>query len=139
MSNGINSVTIIGRAGQDCEMRVMPNGNSVATLSLATSESWKDKQSGERQESTEWHRCAAFGKLAEICGQYIKKGSMIYICGKLKTRKYEKDGQTHYSTEIIFNEMQMLDSRDKTGTAQPANNQGQHQQDDNFQDKDIPF
>jgi len=111
MSNGVNKVIIIGRLGQDVELRYMPNGNVVANLSLATSETWKDKTTGEKQERTEWHKVTAFRKLAEIMGEYLKKGSQVYIEGRLQTDKYDKDGQTHYATKIIADKMQMLDSK----------------------------
>jgi len=111
MARGINKVILIGNLGQDPEVRFMPNGGAVTNFSVATSESWKDKNTGQQQERTEWHRCVAFGKLAEICGAYLKKGSKVYVEGKLQTRKWQKDGQDQYTTEIVIGEMQMLDSR----------------------------
>jgi len=111
MSSGINKVILIGRLGQDPEVRYMPNGNAVANVTIATSESWKDKNTGEKQERTEWHKVTAFRKLAEIMGEYLKKGSQVYIEGRLQTDKYDKDGQTHYATKIIADKMQMLDSK----------------------------
>ena len=110
-SRGINKVILVGNLGNDPEVRYMPNGNAVANVSLATSESWKDKTTGEQQEKTEWHRVVFFNRLAEIIEQYVKKGSKIYIEGKLQTRSWEQDGVKRYSTEIVANEMQMLDSR----------------------------
>ena len=110
-SRGINKVIIVGNLGKDPEQRSMPSGKAVTNITVATSEVWKDKQSGEQKEMTEWHRVVFFDRLAEIAGQYLKKGSKVYLEGRLQTRKYEKDGQTHYSTEIVANEMQMLDSR----------------------------
>lgn len=110
-SRGVNRVILIGNLGKDPEQRSMPSGKAVANITVATSETWKDKQSGEQKEITEWHRVVAFDRLAEIMGQYLKKGSKVYIEGRLQTRKYEKDGQTHYSTEIVANEMQMLDAK----------------------------
>jgi single-strand DNA-binding protein len=110
---GVNKVILIGNVGGDPEVRHMPSGDAVANVSLATSESWKDKQ-GQKQERTEWHRVVFFGKLAEIVEQYVRKGSKLYVEGKLRTRKYERDGQTHYSTEVVVDisgTMQMLDSR----------------------------
>lgn len=106
--SSLNQVNLIGRAGGDPETRNLPNGDAVANLSLATSESWKDKTSGEKKEATEWHRLVFFGKLAEIVGKYVQKGGLIYVQGKLKTRKWEKDGVTHYTTEVHVNEMKML-------------------------------
>ena len=106
--NGINKVLLIGRCGKDPEVRFLPSGMPVANFSLATSESRKDKESGEKTEKTEWHRCAAFGKTAEIIQQYVKKGSLLYVDGKLSTSQYEKDGQTHYATQVVVNNMQML-------------------------------
>lgn len=128
MARGVNKVILIGNLGQDPEVRFMPNGNPVANLRIATSDSWMDKQSGQRQERTEWHTVVAFNKLAEIIQQYVKKGSKIYIEGRLQTRKWQgQDGQDRYSTEIVANDMQMLDSRQ--GGQQPQQGyQQQHQQ-----------
>lgn len=136
--NGVNKVIIIGRAGTDGEYRAMPDGKGLCNLSLATSESWKDKNSGEQKEKTEWHRAVCFGRLAEICGQYVKKGDPIYIEGKLATRKWEKDGVTHYSTEIVFNQMQMLGSKNKQDNHAPPSQRQPAQQYDKFDD-DVPF
>lgn len=111
MSKGINKVIIVGNAARDPETRYMPSGAAVTNVTVATSESWKDKHTGERKEQVEWHRVVFFNKLAEIAGQYLQKGSKVYIEGKLVTRSWEKDGQKHYTTEIVANEMQMLDSR----------------------------
>ncbi|HWP95057.1 MAG TPA: single-stranded DNA-binding protein [Gammaproteobacteria bacterium] len=111
MARGVNKVILIGNLGADPEVRYMPSGGAVANIRLATSESWKDKQTGEQQERTEWHNVVFFNRLAEIAGEYLRKGSQIYVEGSLRTRKYEKDGQTHYRTEIIASEMQMLGSR----------------------------
>ncbi len=112
MARGINKVILVGNLGRDPEMRYTPSGSAVANLALATSESWKDKQTGENQERTEWHRIVFFNRLAEIAGEYLKKGSKVYVEGKLQTRKWQdKDGQDRYTTEIVGNEMQMLDSR----------------------------
>lgn len=109
----INSVTLIGRLGKDPEMKYLQSGDPVATFSIATDESYKNK-SGEKVEATEWHRCVAFKKLAEICGQYLQKGSLIYVEGKLKTRKWDdKNGSTHYTTEIIVNQMKMLGKKEE--------------------------
>ncbi|MBC8272856.1 MAG: single-stranded DNA-binding protein [Gammaproteobacteria bacterium] len=115
MARGINKVILVGNLGNDPETRFMPNGNPVTNISIATSESWKDKQSGQQQERTEWHRIVFFNRLAEIAGEYLKKGSKVYIEGALRTRQWDKEGQKHYSTEIIANEMQMLDGRSDGG------------------------
>jgi single-strand DNA-binding protein len=119
-SRGINKVILIGNLGNEPEVRYMSNGKAVANFSLATSESWKDKQSGENQERTEWHRIVMYDKLAEIVQQYVHKGSKLYIEGRLQTRKWQdKDGAERYTTEIVANDMQMLDSRGSGGV--PAN------------------
>ena len=112
MARGINKVILVGNLGADPETRAMPSGSSVANLRIATSESWRDKQTGEQQERTEWHRVALFGRLAEVAAEYLKKGSQVYIEGSLRTRKWtDKQGQERYSTEIIGNDMQMLGGR----------------------------
>jgi single-strand DNA-binding protein len=112
MARGINKVILVGNLGADPETRAMPSGSTVANLRIATSESWRDKQTGEQQERTEWHRVALFGRLAEVAGEYLKKGSQVYIEGSLRTRKWtDKQGQERYSTEIIGNELQMLGGR----------------------------
>ena len=110
---GINKVILVGNLGGDPETRFMPNGGAVTRVSVATSESWKDKQSGENQERTEWHRVVFFNRLAEVAGEYLRKGSKVYLEGALRTRKWQdkSSGQDRYTTEIIANEMQMLDSR----------------------------
>jgi single-strand DNA-binding protein len=110
-SRGINKVILVGNVGQEPETRYMPNGGAVTNLSIATSESWKDKNSGEQQERTEWHRVVFYQRLAEIVAEYVKKGSKIYVEGSLRTRSWEQDGVKRYATEIIANEMQMLDGR----------------------------
>ena len=110
-SRGVNKVILVGNVGNDPEVRYMPNGNAVANVSIATSETWKDKGTGDQQEKTEWHRVVFFNRLAEIVEQYVKKGGKLYIEGRLQTRSWEQDGQKRYSTEIVANEMQMLDSR----------------------------
>jgi single-strand DNA-binding protein len=148
MARGVNKVILIGNLGKDPEVRYMPSGGAVANVTLATSETWKDKQSGEMQERTEWHNVVFFNRLAEIAGEYLKKGSKVYIEGSLRTRKWQgKDGQDRYTTEIVAGEMQMLDSRG--GGSAPA--RGQQQEDrgayepsrpapaaEDFDD-DIPF
>ena len=117
-SRGVNKVILIGNLGQDPDIRTMNNGEQVANFSLATSETWNDRHSGEKREKTEWHRCVAYRRLAEIISQYVRKGSKLYLEGRLETRKWQgNDGQNRYTTEIIVNEMQMLDSRSGgTGT-----------------------
>ncbi len=112
MARGINKVILIGHLGADPETRAMPSGSSVANLRIATTESWRDKQSGEQQERTEWHRVALFGRLAEVASEYLRKGSQVYIEGSLRTRKWQdKQGNERYSTEIVANDMQMLGGR----------------------------
>ncbi|MEZ5542505.1 MAG: single-stranded DNA-binding protein [Pseudomonadota bacterium] len=117
MARGINKVILVGNLGKDPEVRYMPNGNAVANITLATTESWKDKQTGENQEKTEWHRVVLFRRLGEIAGEYLKKGSQVYIEGKLQTRKWQdSSGNDRYTTEIIANEMQMLGGRGGGGS-----------------------
>ncbi len=116
MARGVNKVILIGNLGSDPEVRYTPSGVPVANFSLATSESWSDRTSGERQERTEWHRLVLWRKLAEIAGQYLKKGSKIYVEGKLQTRSWDdQSGQKRYTTEVVVNEMEMLDSRGEGG------------------------
>ena len=117
-SRGVNKVILVGNVGNDPEVRYMPNGNAVANVSVATSDSWKDKNTGDQQERTEWHRVVFFNRLAEIVEQYIKKGSKLYLEGRLQTRSWEQDGVKRYSTEIVASEMQMLDSRGSAGSVQ---------------------
>ena len=145
-SRGVNKVILVGNVGNEPECRTMPNGNSVANISVATSESWKDKNTSEQQERTEWHRLVFFNRLAEIVEQYVKKGSKLYIEGRLQTRSWEQDGIKRYTTEIVANEMQMLDSRGSTNqegfgdqaTATQTPQQAAPANFDNFDD-DIPF
>jgi single-strand DNA-binding protein len=112
MARGINKVILVGNLGKDPEGKFMPNGNAVTNITIATSESWKDKQTGQQQERTEWHRVVFFNRLAEIATEYLKKGSKVYLEGSLRTRKWQaQDGQDRYTTEIVASEMQMLDSR----------------------------
>ncbi|MGV6807296.1 MAG: single-stranded DNA-binding protein [bacterium] len=116
MARGVNKVILIGNCGSDPETRFMPSGGAVTNLSIATSETWKDKQTGQPQERTEWHRVVFFNRLAEIAGEYLKKGSKVYVEGSLRTRKWQgQDGQDRYATEIVANDMQMLDSRGSSG------------------------
>ena len=119
MANGLNLAIIIGNVGQDPETKFLPSGEAVTNFSIATSESWKDKNSGERKDRTEWHKVVAFGRLAEIISEYAKRGSKLYISGSLRTRQWEKDGQKHYTTEIVAKEMQLLD-RKEGGAEKPA-------------------
>ncbi|WP_286233774.1 single-stranded DNA-binding protein [Thalassotalea sediminis] len=130
-SRGINKVIIVGNLGQDPEVRFMPNGSAVANFTVATSETWKDKQTGEQKEKTEWHRIVIYQRLAEIAGEYLKKGSKVYLEGRLQTRKWQnQQGQDQYTTEIVANEMQMLDSRGQGqgGFQSSAPQQGGYQQ-----------
>jgi single-strand DNA-binding protein len=155
MAGGINKVILVGNLGQDPEIRYTADGRPIATFSIATSETWKDKNSGERREKTEWHRVVVFGKLAEICGQYLAKGRQVYIEGKLQTRKWQgQDGQDRYTTEIVVDQrgsMQMLGNREGgPGPSRPASggsNSGGGFQDQGYpqppypndQEDDIPF
>ena len=112
MARGVNKVILVGNLGKDPETRYMPSGSAVTNLTLATSESWKDKQTGEQQDRTEWHKIAMFGRLAEIAAEYLRKGSQIYVEGKLRTRKWQdKEGKDRWTTEIVADEMQMLGSK----------------------------
>lgn len=142
----LNKVILIGALGADPETRYAPSGDCITNIRLATSETWKDKQ-GQKQEETEWHRVVFFKKLAEIAGQYLKKGAPVYIEGRIKTRKWQdKDGQDRYSTEIHAHEMKMLGSRDKAQSGESAksnepdrNSQGAHRFDGSDFEGDIPF
>ena len=145
MARGVNKVILVGNLGQKPEMRYTQTNTAVATLSIATSESWKDKDSGEQREKTEWHRVVFFGKLAEIAEQYLDKGSQLYIEGKLQTRKWQdKDGNDRYTTEILGNEMNMLGGRQTSGDgggydqSQPAA-QSAPSQESQISEEDIPF
>lgn len=155
MARGVNKVILVGNVGKDPEVRYMPNGNAVANLTLATSESWKDKNTGEQQEKTEWHRIVFFRRLGEVVGEYVKKGSKIYVEGKLQTRKWQAaDGTDRYSTEIVADQMQMLDSRGGggagSGSSAPAQDAHSESKSNGYQqqqdlaggggfDDDIPF
>jgi single-strand DNA-binding protein len=128
MARGINKVILVGNLGRDPEVRYSPNGQAVANVTLATSESWKDKNTGDKQERTEWHRVVFFGKLAEIAGEYLKKGMQVYVEGRLQTRKWQdKDGADRYTTEIVANEMQMLGSREGRGAPSEFNQDVPHE------------
>jgi len=125
MARGINKVILVGNLGKDPEVRYMPNGQAVANVTVATSESWKDKNTGEQQERTEWHRVVFYRRLGEIAGEYLKKGSKIYVEGKLQTKKWQDNsGNDRYTTEIVASEMQMLDSRGAGGSNQYGGQQG---------------
>lgn len=148
MARGVNKVIIVGNLGKEPESKQLPSGGLVTTLSVATSESWTDKNSGEKKEITEWHRIVLFNRLAEIAAQYVKKGSKVYIEGKLRTRKWEKNGEDRYSTEILADELQMLDSKSDNNNSIPntdiPRNQGRDLPPaqanlDKFDDDDIPF
>jgi single-strand DNA-binding protein len=122
MARGVNKAIIVGNLGRDPEVRYSANGNAIANVTVATTDSWRDKQSGERQERTEWHRVVFFGRLAEIAGEYLKKGSQVYVEGRLQTRKWEdQSGQERYTTEIVAAEMQMLGGR---GSADASESSG---------------
>lgn len=146
MARGINKVILIGNLGRDPETKYTQSGAPVTNFGVATSDSWKDKQSGNQQERTEWHNIVCFSRLAEIAGEYLHKGSKVYIEGSLRTANWEKDGHKHYKTEIIANNLQMLDSQQNQPQHQSQNHsqrQTQHQQQnadamENFDD-DIPF
>lgn len=146
MARGVNKVILVGNCGKDPETRYMPSGGAVTNVSIATSESWKDKQSGETKERTEWHNVVFFNRLGEIAGEYLKKGSQIYVEGALRTRKWQdKNGQDRYTTEIVASEMQMLGSRSGGGDSYaPAQEQYASQSqsapmvEEGFDD-DIPF
>ncbi len=146
MARGINKVILIGNLGADPETRHTAGGNAVTNVRIATSESWRDKQSGEQQERTEWHRVVMFGKLGEIAGEYLRKGSKVYIEGRLQTRKWQgQDGQDRWTTEIVANDMQMLDSRggsepleDRPGNYSGGSDSSGSSGGGNLED-DIPF
>ena len=139
--SGLNKAMIIGRLGRDPEMRYTTDGVAIANFSIATSENWKDKNTGEKKEKTEWHRVVAFRRLAEICGEYLTKGKQVYIEGRLQTRSWEKDGITRYTTEIIADKMQFLDTKSDAGSQNAASSDTTAY--DNYinaqKDDDIPF
>ncbi len=139
--SGVNKVILVGRLGQDPEVRYTPSGVAVANFSLATSEEWTDKNSGEKQERTEWHRIVAWRRLGEICGEYLRKGSQVYIEGKLQTRSWEdRDGNKRYTTEIIANQMQMLGAAsDKGGRLEPREEGLPTEEPITVPEDDIPF
>jgi single-strand DNA-binding protein len=149
--SGVNKVILVGHLGKDPDMKFAANGSAVCNITVATSESWKDKQTGDKVEKTEWHRVVAFGKLAEIMGEYLRKGSLVYIEGKLQTRKWQdKSGQDRYTTEIVADQMQMLGSKNQSSSDAPRirpENQQTSQgfrdtpepQQSDFDDDSIPF
>lgn len=139
MARGINKVILVGTLGQDPDTRYMPSGGAVTQFSVATNEQWTDKQSGQKQERVEWHKIVIFGKLAEIAGEYLKKGSQVYLEGKLQTDSYEKDGLTRYTTKIKCHEMQMLGGRSDGEVSQAARANQASSQSAPMQDDDIPF
>jgi single-strand DNA-binding protein len=164
MARGINKVILVGNLGKDPETRYMPSGGAVCNVTLATSESWTDKATNEKKEKTEWHKVVFFNKLGEIAGQYLKKGSQVYVEGSLRTRKWEKDGVDHYTTEIVASDMQMLGGKPGGGTgsmneggssgggyaersgggssrkpAAPSGDAPMPAADQGFEDDDIPF
>jgi len=134
MAGGVNKAIIVGNVGDDPKTSVLPQGGAVANFSVATSESWKDKQTGEMRERTEWHKVVMFNRLAEVAGEYLSKGSKVYVEGKIQTRKWkDQSGQDRYTTEIVGAQMQMLDSKESKPQAQPQQNNG------GFDNEDIPF
>jgi single-strand DNA-binding protein len=154
MARGVNKVILVGNLGADPDTKYTAGGTAITNISIATSESWKDKQTGENQERTEWHRVVFFNRLAEIAGEYLRKGSQVYVEGKLRTRKWQdQSGQDRYTTEIVGNEMQMLGSREGGGVAMPVqktaggfrdNKPAQQPEpapaaEDGFTNDDIPF
>ncbi|SER06489.1 single-strand DNA-binding protein [Solimonas aquatica] len=158
MARGVNKVILIGNLGKDPEVRYFPSGDAVANATIATTETWKDKQSGEQKEATEWHNVVFPGKLGEIAGKYLKKGSKVYVEGSLRTRSYDKDGQKRYVTEIRVQDMQMLDGKPGGGSASMGEERGSYSApspsrssaparsaapapaaDAPFEDDDIPF
>jgi len=141
---GVNKVILVGRLGNDPEVRYTQDGSAVASFSLATSDEWKDKETGDKKERTEWHRIVAWRKLGEICGEYLSKGRQVYVEGKLQTRSWEKEGVTRYTTEIIASDVQFLGGRE-SGNASPQNQYGNREagvtgpSGSGPQDDDIPF
>lgn len=133
MARGINKVILVGNVGVDPDVRYLPNGNAVTTLSIATSESWKDKTTGEKQDRTEWHRVVCFNRLGEIAGEYVRKGSKLYVEGSLRTRKWQdQQGQDRYTTEIVASDIQMLDSKGN------SNNSGYDDMSQAYQQQSAP-
>jgi single-strand DNA-binding protein len=152
MARGVNKAIVVGNLGRDPEVRYTANGNAMANVTVATTDSWKDKQSGERQERTEWHRVVFFGRLAEVVEEYLKKGSQVYIEGSLRTRKWkDQNDQDRWTTEIVASDMQMLGSRGSgsntepdegytaSGVSEPKDSSGGGNENDPNLDDDIPF
>ena len=143
MARGINKVILVGNLGRDPETRYLPSGGAVTNVSLATSRSWKDRDSGEQKEKTEWHRVVFFNRLGEIAGEYLKRGSKVYVEGELRTREWEKEGQKHFTTEIVATEMQMLDSKVGNSDYEKNNNSSiaapSSLSSSDMVDDDIPF
>jgi len=149
MARGLNKAILIGRLGKDPEIRYTQDGRAVANFTIATNEEWKDKNTGEKKERTEWHRIVAFGKLGEICGEYLNKGKLIYLEGRLQTRSWEQDGVTKYTTEIVATDMQMLEAKNAAGQsyqgapaygdAAPSGTQQASPSVNDVDDNDIPF
>ena len=144
MARGINKVIIVGNLGADPDSRAMPSGNAVTNISVATSESWNDRETGEKQEKTEWHRVVFFNRLAEIAAQYLKKGSQVYVEGKLQTRKWDdKEGNERWTTDVVGNQMQMLGDRMSNDMSNDNASSSQSSSDNDFStdefDDDIPF
>ena len=134
MASGVNKAIIVGNLGEDPKTSVLPQGGAVTNFSVATSESWKDKNTGQMQERTEWHKVVMFNRLAEVAGEYLSKGSKVYVEGKIQTRKWkDQSGQDRYTTEIVGSQMQMLDSKESKPQAQPQQSKG------GFDDEDLPF
>lgn len=137
---GVNKVILVGNLGRDPEIRYTPNGVAVATFSIATSEEWKDRETGEKQERTEWHRIVAWRRLGEICGEYLHKGSQVYIEGRLQTREWEdRDGNKRYTTEIVAQNMQMLGRPSREGRAESQEERYPTEEPISIPDDDIPF
>ena len=143
MARGINKVILVGNLGRDPETRYLPSGGAVTNVSLATSRSWKDRDSGEQKEKTEWHRVVFFNRLGEIAGEYLKRGSKVYVEGELRTREWEKEGQKQFTTEIVATEMQMLDSKGGNSDYEKNNNSSiaapSSLSSSDMVDDDIPF
>lgn len=137
----VNKAIIVGNLGADPEVKQLPSGDSVVNISVATTDKWKDKATGEQKEATEWHRVSFFGRTAEVVGQYLRKGSSVYVEGSIRTRKYEKDGQTHYATEIRGDVMQMLGGKSASGSEPVPSQPAEKKPAGKFEDleSDIPF
>ena len=137
--SGINKVILVGNLGQDPEVKFTAGGAAVTTLSIATSESWKDKETGNEEKKTEWHRVVLWRRLAEIAGEYLKKGSKVYIEGQLQTRSWEQEGQKRYTTEVIARDIQFLDSRNNSEPSNDLKDISSKEEPEDIHDEDIPF